>query len=359
VKRTSADGFQANKNGTGRNGFKDTGANPTTVDESMLNSFQEEIARAVELADITLDGNNFEQLAAAIMRSGVWHAAHNWTARTTSGPTTEDLEAAASDGAGRIIVVGDTATIQVSTDGGLTWAVSTAAGSITDILAATWGENLFVIAGTGTNRIQTSPDGVTWTQRTGFPATTPQSASYGNGTFVTTWSSGAIYTSPDGITWTSQTGVNATAACSGYGGGLFVTAGASGEIQTSANATSWTARTAGASYTGTWRGHAYGHGMHVLVGDTGEIQTSPDGITWTHRTSGVSAALRGVGYGNGVFVVATDAHGYALISRDGINWTKAWLPDTGDDSEFVCFDGQGFIIAGEDGRLLASLKSGS
>jgi hypothetical protein len=50
------------------------------------------------------------------------------------------------------------------------------------------------------------------------------------------------------------------------------------------------------------RGITYGNGLFVAVGSDGTILTSPDGINWMARTSGTSNGLIGVAYGNGLFV---------------------------------------------------------
>lgn len=67
MKRTDAEGFEADKNGAGRDGFKDTGPNPTTVDETWLNAVQEEISRSIELLGETLDENDDEQLGTLLV----------------------------------------------------------------------------------------------------------------------------------------------------------------------------------------------------------------------------------------------------------------------------------------------------
>ncbi len=68
-------------------------------------------------------------------------------------------------------------------------------------------------------------------------------------------------------------------------------------------------------------------GMFVSVGST--ILTSSDGISWTKRYSGTSSILRGVTYGNGLFVTV-GRYGIILTSSDGISWTErtsgtSWL----------------------------------
>jgi len=80
----------------------------------------------------------------------------------------------------------------------------------------------------------------------------------------------------------------------------------------------WESRSSGTSQE--LRGIAYGDGMWVAVGNSGTILTSPNGVTWTSRTSGVSGALNGVAYGGGMWV-AVGGIGRILTSTDGISWT--------------------------------------
>ena len=88
--------------------------------------------------------------------------------------------------------------------------------------------------------IQTSPDGITWTQRTaagGYSDILFAVASDGQ-LLVTVGQSSEIQTSPDGITWTQR--VPAPAALDSYGavsdGARFLICGESGTIQTSLRA---------------------------------------------------------------------------------------------------------------------------
>ena len=60
----------------------------------------------------------------------------------------------------------------------------------------------------------------------------------------------------------------------------------------------------------------------VSVGNSGTILTSSDGISWTKRTSGKGEYLKGVTYGNGLFVTVGSLLGIILTSPDGNSWTE-------------------------------------
>jgi hypothetical protein len=53
--------------------------------------------------------------------------------------------------------------------------------------------------------ILTSPDGITWTERTTGTWVYLREVTSGNGLFVTVGESGTILTSPDGNSWTKRT----------------------------------------------------------------------------------------------------------------------------------------------------------
>lgn len=66
MQRTSGDGFEPDGNGAGKDGFKDTGPNPTTVDAAWLNDMQENVAGYIESRGLTLIPDDFTQLQDAI-----------------------------------------------------------------------------------------------------------------------------------------------------------------------------------------------------------------------------------------------------------------------------------------------------
>jgi len=213
--------------------------------------------------------------------------------------------------------------------------------------------NLFVsVAGTGTNRVMTSPDGITWTLRSS-PTNVWRDVCYGVGLYVAVASSGTndrVMTSPDGITWTSRdtTGKNNDWLKVCYGAGLYVAVASSGtddRVMTSPDGITWTSRdTTGKN--NNWKDVCYGNGIFVAVSDDGgtsHVMTSPDGITWTLRTT-PDRQWRAVIYGDGIFVaIANSGTGdRVMTSPDGITWTlrssaadENWNGLTHCDSLFV------------------------
>ena len=73
----------------------------------------------------------------------------------------------------------------------------------------------------------------------------------------------------------------------------YVSVGNSGTILTSSDGTSWDNRTSG---TKDLKGVNYGNSIFVVAGVSGTILTSSDGTTWTSRTSGTTNTLWGVTY---------------------------------------------------------------
>jgi hypothetical protein len=221
--------------------------------------------------------------------------------------------------------------IQTSPDG-ITWTLRTGASSAawSDM---TWSPELgiFCAVAQGSTAIQTSPDGINWTLRTGASA---------NGLNAITWSSSLgifcagdsnntnIQTSPDGINWTLRTGASAN----GVSGivwseelGIFCTCSGTGtSIQTSPDGINWTLRT-GALSGGEDIVWSKELGLFCVAGTTTAtaVETSPDGITWTSRT--VSSSLwKAVSWSPelGLFCLTSGTYGDIETSPDGITWTS-------------------------------------
>ncbi|WP_104137213.1 tail fiber protein [Cryobacterium sp. Y62] len=192
------------------------------------------------------------------------------------------------------------------------------------------GAGLFVaVAYTGTNRVMTSPDGVSWTSRSAAEANQWFSVTYGAGLFVAVAGDGTnqVMTSPDGVSWTSRSAAetNGWRAVT-YGAGLFVAVAVTGSgnrVMTSPDGVSWTSRSAAEA--NQWHSITYGAGLFVAVAYTGtnRVMTSPDGVSWTSRSAAEANQWFSVTYGAGLFVaVAGDGTNQVMTSPDGVSWTS-------------------------------------
>ena len=220
-----------------------------------------------------------------------------------------------------------TGTTTLVNAGGGDWTARSAAQA-NQWKSVTYGNGLFVaVSDSGTNRVQTSPDGITWTVRSASNANQWLSITYGNGLFVavsaTTSTSTAVMTSPDGITWTARSASEPNLWYTvTYGNGLFVAVSWNGtnRVMTSPDGITWTARTA--SEANSWYSVTYGNGLFVAISydGTNRVMTSSDGITWSPQAQAVSSnAWRSVTYGNGLFVAVGNSS--MMTSPDGITWT--------------------------------------
>jgi hypothetical protein len=270
-----------------------------------------------------------------------------WTGRTSG--TTDHLFPVAVNSNGWLAASNNTKILRSLT--GSAWTVATAPDL--DIQAFAWNGSLWV-AVSASGEINTSPDGVTWTNRftdgsgeTVFrdvcwdaqngqfvaigdffgglfgvmkvsgdgitwddlssPFDEPWSIAANAGTLVMAYRSGeddhyVAYSTDAGLSWTP---VESTFDSSpGYpnfvewAGSAFLLGGENGVLDTSADGVTWTARTSGFNSDGFIYGAAYGAGLYVIVGRSsnltnssyGQIMTSSDLATWTEQTSSTFAA---------------------------------------------------------------------
>ena len=224
----------------------------------------------------------------------------------------------------RVVAVGTAGFIATSDDEGLTWTSRTS-GTTNNITGVTAGLGLYVACVLqGATNIRTSPDGITWTQRTTAAGASQRDVAF-NGTnlFASVGDTGTIQTSPDGITWTARTsGTTQQLLGITFGNGQWVAVGANGTILTSPNGTTWTSRTSGTTQNLNEVIYFAAGSVYIAVGANTTLLTSLDGITWTTRTvpTSASTAINGVAV-NGTIAIATGANGYFISSLDGVTWT--------------------------------------
>ena len=232
-----------------------------------------------------------------------------WTARTAA---TYAYWRSVAFGNGVFVAVSTNGVAMTSSDG-ITWALQTLVNGA-QWRSVAFGGGLFVaVSSNGTERVITSPDGITWTsQITPVPAVGWRSVTYGNGRYVAV-GTGGVMTSPDGFVWTSYTSVdsdNADWRSVAFGNGRFVAVNLDGWHNiaiSSVNGLNWTTIATPAA-SDSWLGVTYGDGKFVAIsyGPTNGVMTSPDGLTWTGNNAADGNTWSAVTYANGLFVAVGD-----------------------------------------------------
>ena len=246
----------------------------------------------------------------------------NWTSRNSAA---DNYWYGITYGNGLFVAVGFSGTgnrVMTSPDG-ITWTTRNSQSDI-NWSSVVYGNGIFVVVSNtgGTQRVLTSSDGITWTLRNVTSSNALNawySVTYGNGLFVAvsnnsynggTGGTDRVMTSPDGITWTTRTTPSNAWYSVTYGNGLFVAVAATGtgdRVMTSTDGINWTSRSSAAD--SGWNSVTYGEGIFVAVANTGagsRVMTSSDGINWTGRTAAAANSWMAVTYGNGRFVAVSN-----------------------------------------------------
>ncbi len=204
-----------------------------------------------------------------------------WTAATMP-PGLPELRAVAAGGAGNFVAVGDDGLIVRSVDGGQSWSPQSAPGTA-DLKSVAYGGGLFMAVG-GTS-VYTSPDGVTWTDRsagTGMASWhTLNSVIHVDGTFYAGgWYSGMLSSADGGASWNAgamPAGASYDIAAIRYGAGLWSALGerrsdpVGAVLLVSADGQNWVESSAGVPDASTL---TFGDGVFLTVFGTGESSQS-------------------------------------------------------------------------------------
>jgi len=224
-----------------------------------------------------------------------------------------------------------------------------------------------------TDKVYSSPDGITWTERTLPSSNDWQAVAYGeyNGigryVAIANNSISAVY-SFDGINWISSANVgseNWQWIGIAYGGGRFV-AIAESDSSSTARAVStdggltWSVGTVATGATAI----TYGAGRFVIVEGnfSNAAAYSADGVTWVTRTlpanqDSTESDWRDVAFGNNRFVAIADNDAQVAVSVDrGVNWIAAQLPINAPWRKISY--GNGVFLAVAEGNIAASSADG-
>lgn len=100
------------------------------------------------------------------------------------------------------------------------------------------------------------------------------------------------------------------------------------------------------------RGITYGNGLWVAVGDSGALLRSADGETWTEAAHCSGDNMKAVAW-TGVRFVAVGRSGGSFVSSDGIAWTRN-STSAGVDLNAILWTGNNLIAVGNSGATVIS-----
>lgn len=184
------------------------------------------------------------------------------------------------------------------------------------------------------NRAAYSTDNAaTWTysHNVGIPFNTVTGAiAWGNNQFcMTNGSSTAIST--DGLIWHQRQAISLSGAKTmAYGNGMFITLSNNASYYTSANGITWTARKFNLTTTYDWRKIIWTGTKFCAVAYSSDAAIiSTDGITWTRSKLPVSSYWNNVAWNGTIFcAIPSNSNNICATSTDGITWTARTLPST-------------------------------
>jgi autotransporter-associated beta strand protein len=275
-------------------------------------------------------------------RSGlIGHSANAaaWT-RSGSGPV-DDLEGIYRAVAQNIYVaVGGNGRLLTSPNA-ITWTQRSTPPGTPKLLAVAANATRIVAVGESGSLITSINGGGAWTAGNSTVGVTLESITFGAGVFVAVGADGTVITSPDGVAWTVRSsdvtqplkGITVNSPTTGT---RFVIVGSAGTILTSTTGFSWSAASAVPTSV-TFNEVEWTGSQYVAVGAGGVIVTSSDGDNWVRRSSGVLTELRGITMA-GDRLIATGVGGVALQSPAGNVWTKL-TTGTGVNLQDVAYDG--------------------
>ena len=271
-------------------------------------------------------------------------AVQTWTARTV--PEANAWRSVCwSPELSLFVAVSENGTNRVMTSpNGITWTARTAS-ELNVWFSVCWSPELKIfvaVAISGTNRVMTSLDGTTWTPKTASEANQWRSVCWSAqlGLFVAVSDTGSnrIMTSINGSTWIARlaTQLNGwNSVCWSPELGLFVAVSWDGtnRVMTSPNGTTWTPQSA-AEANG-WASICWSRELGIFVAvassvtGTNTVMTSPDGITWTPRLAPLSGWLS-ICWSPELrlfIAIAWTGSNRVMTSPDGINWTSRLATD--------------------------------
>ena len=216
-----------------------------------------------------------------------------------------------------------------------------------------------ILTGGAAGQLNSSPNGISWNQETGYTRGIIDGIAFGDGRYVTTTTSaGKILTSTDGIQWSEiSTGVTVNSEAVAFLQNEFLAVGQQGKIATSSDGLSWNEQVLPTPVF--LREISTDGATAVVVGNDGVILYSSDLVTWNPATTGsVTEDLLAVtcgSDGSSHRFVAVGLDGVILHSPNGQVWTQASSSGTTTEHIYdVVAVGTQYVAVGSHGLILTS-----
>jgi len=244
-----------------------------------------------------------------------------WSLRTNAG-SGQLNSMACNDITGRLVVTASGGGTFYSDNGGQSWIAGNSLGFTVGFgKGITCGDGRFVAA--GSEGILSSEDGVTWTSRYNLP--NMRDVIWANDLFVAVGDNGCA-TSVDGITWTYE-------KIEGMVGEIWAMTKTSNKLIGYGNSACWFSEDEGKIWNCCGRAPDWifsissvedlERNIKILLafkGVSAVYYSENDGETWK-TASGISANIRQISYGNGVFL-AVSTENVVFRSNNGKNWEQ-------------------------------------
>lgn len=241
-----------------------------------------------------------------------------------------------------------------TTDGGKTWLTSTFPTSSAWI--PVWAGTQFVALWSGGTDVLTSPDGLTWTTHSAVAASDAYSTSaraiiYAGGKIVAAGQH-YIQTSTDGITWTNiaNPSTNLSSPSIDWDGTRYLVIGSSASetsVIESTNGTTWSSVAFGGALAGVTINSptiaaSASTGVSVITGTVSSAQAyyySTDGVTWVATSAPNAFSFRSM-WSDGITIFVNMSDGSVYGTTNGSTWVSYGLP-----SQYAKIEGAGITDA--------------